>query len=202
MLTDKIITPVGSTQSKKLDILLIMAANRNIEALINQNNFREDFYQRINKLKIELPSLRERKDDIRPLADYLFNHFKENGKTNLIAIENEVYSVFENYTWPDNIRRFQIVLWDACTIAILENDKKLPLKHIPYEIKNYSNIGISNNPVNMSLEFRSAQFTLSEIEKCFEITNGNRSKTSALLNLDLDTMRSRIKIIEKNYPIY
>ena len=90
-----------------------MATNQDIPQLMSQSKFREDLYQRINRIKIELLPLRKRRGDIPALTNFFFNHFRIKEKTNLQSISNEVYEILNEYIWPGNIRELQSVIWDA-----------------------------------------------------------------------------------------
>jgi len=190
---DKTITPVGSTKSKKIDVQLIVATNRDIFNLINEGKFREDLYQRINRIRIDLPPLRNRKEDIKILSDYFFNYFKEKEKTNIAGIEPDVYRDLESYHWPGNIRELQSVIWDACTKARLDKDKILQLKHLRKEILREDNLKESSDNKYQEIEVRKALLELREIEKALEKTNGNKSEAANLLKLNLDSLRYKIK---------
>lgn len=199
---EKVITPVGSTQSKKLDIQLIMATNQNLQKLINEGKFREDLYQRINRIKIELPPLRERKGDIKVLTDYFFSHFKEKEKTNLSSVDEDVYNVLEKYDWPGNVRELQSVIWDACTKARLTGDKVLNLRHIREEIKTkkFSNFSETDHVSDKNAKI--AMLELEEIEKALQKTNGKKSDAAKMLGMSLDQMRYKVeKIIQNNFNI-
>ncbi len=194
---DKTISPVGSAQSKKLDVQLIMATNRNLTKLISEEKFREDLYYRINKVKIELPSLRNRKEDIKVLAEYFFTHFKEKEKTNLGFIEDDVYEVLDSYSWPGNVRELQSVIWDACTKARLTGDKVLHLKHIREEIKTLNH----SEEINIqNINSKIAMLELEEIEKALERTHGKKSEAAKILGLSLDQMRYKVQRINEAYP--
>ncbi len=189
---DKTITPVGSTQSKVLNVQLIMATNQDIPKLINDGKFREDLFQRMNRVRIELPPLRERKEDIKYLTDYFFNHFKEKEKTNLKSINTEVHETLEKYKWQGNVRELQSVIWDACTKARLFKDKTLQFKHIKKEIFIGAEIINGNDGKVDSIEIRKALLELEEIEKALEKSNGKKTDAAKLLNLSLDQLRYKI----------
>ncbi len=133
-LDNKTITPVGSGKSKQLDLQLILASNQDIPALIKEKRFREDLYQRINRIRIELPALRDRTEDIPILTLSFFHLFKEKEKTKLVSVDPSVIDLFSSYSWPGNIRELQSVIWDACTKARLYGDTILQTKHLKREL--------------------------------------------------------------------
>ena len=188
---DKTISPVGSTKSKKLDLQLIMATNQDIPELIKKGRFREDLYQRINRIKVELPLLRERRKDIKILADYFFNHFRIKEKTNLKVISNEVYDILDNYSWPGNVRELQSVIWEACTNARLYNDSILTTKHLRKELTSYNeNTSIKNE--NDDLAVKKAELELEAIDEALAKTYGKKAEAAKLLGMNADQMRYRV----------
>jgi DNA-binding NtrC family response regulator len=192
---NKTIIPVGSTKSEKINTQLVMATNQNIPLLIEEGKFRNDLYQRINRVRIEIPPLRERKEDIRILTDYFFNHFKEKEKTNLKIISENVYDIFERYDWPGNIRELQSLILDACTKARLFNDTKLQVKHISKDVIKGKSGGTTDE--GFSLREKTWIFELEQIEEALIKFNGNKSEAAAFLKSDLDQVRNKIKKISR-----
>lgn len=194
-LENKTITPVGSTKSKRLNVQLLMATNKNIPAMIKEGKFREDFYQRINRVKIELPPLRERKRDIRILTEYFFNHFRIKEKTNLVTISGEVFEILNDYYWPGNVRELQSVIWEACGTARLYNEKTLQKKHLRKELltghREQINEDEATNLVAKKTKIN-AELELQEIDNALAKTYGQKSAAAQLLGLDSDRMRYRI----------
>ena len=196
---DKTITPMGSTKSKKLDLQLIMATNKNIPQLIKEGKFREDLYQRINRVKIKLPPLRERKDDIKILTDYFFQHFRIKEKTNLQTISNEVYNILNEYHWQGNIRELQSVIWEACGNARLDNDLILQKKHLRKELLTSQDDGQIFFSTN-DLELKKISVEIEAIEKALEKTYGQKAAAAKLLGMNADQMRYRVLKFFKQKP--
>ncbi len=188
---EKVITPVGSVKSIQLNIQLLMATNQNIPELVEKGKFRNDFFQRINQIKIELPSLRERKEDIRVLTDYFFNHFRVKEKTNLISISEEVYQILDKYSWPGNVRELQSVLLESCTKARLYNDCILKRKHLREELtkdrSEYFEISDEED-----FRAKKARVELEAIDKALERTYGQKAKAAALLHMNPDQLRYKV----------
>ena len=86
------------------DTRIIAATNRDIEELVRSGNFREDLYYRINVIRIHLPPLRERKECIEPMANYLLHNLSRSVKKQVEAFSPEVIELFQDYSWPGNIR--------------------------------------------------------------------------------------------------
>jgi len=126
VLQDKKIERVGSNQSVFVDIRVLAATNRDLNAAIAAGTFRQDLFYRLNVVPIEIPSLRERKDDIPLLVEYLIDRYaQETGKT-IRNMERRTLELFEAYDWPGNIRELQnvveraVILNDGDTFSVDE----------------------------------------------------------------------------------
>jgi len=188
---DKVISPVGSTDTKRLDIQLILATNRDLPAMIKKGEFRADLYQRINRLKIELPPLRERRGDIPLLTEHFFEYFRVKEKTNLDSISPAVMDLLVSYAWPGNVRELQSVIWEACTNARLYNDNVLLIKHLRRDIVTQEATVMTPG---IGLGERSVAMELAAIDDALGKAHGNKSEAAELLGLDGDSLRYRIKV--------
>ncbi|NTW65089.1 MAG: sigma-54-dependent Fis family transcriptional regulator [Nitrospirae bacterium] len=117
VIEDQVIRPVGSTKGTKIDIRFITATNRDLRAAVRENAFREDLYYRINVISLQIPPLRDRKEDIRSLVrHYLDKYTHEMGKQ-VKDIAPAALDVMANYLWPGNVRELQNVVERAILIA-------------------------------------------------------------------------------------
>ena len=117
VIEDQVIRPVGSTKGTKIDIRFITATNRDLRAAVRENAFREDLYYRINVISLQIPPLRDRKEDIRSLVrHYLDKYTHEMGKP-VKDIAPAALDVMANYLWPGNVRELQNVVERAILIA-------------------------------------------------------------------------------------
>jgi DNA-binding NtrC family response regulator len=105
VLEDKSFERLGGNRTIQVDVRVIAATNRDIEALVSQARFREDLYYRINVLRIHLPPLRERREDIHPLATFLLGRLCRSLKKPVEEFAPEVVERFQSYAWPGNIRQ-------------------------------------------------------------------------------------------------
>ena len=104
--------PVGSVREKKVDVRIIAATNKNLQKMVEQGTFREDLFYRLNVINIKLPTLRKRKEDIPLLADF-FLHKTHPQK----SFDSQVYSIFQSYSWPGNIRELQNEIQRALVLS-------------------------------------------------------------------------------------
>jgi DNA-binding NtrC family response regulator len=110
VLEDKSFERLGANKTIHTDVRVIAATNRNIETLVSQGRFREDLYYRINVLRIHLPPLRERPEDIEPLAHFLLAKLSRSFKKRMDGFSAEVLRRFKDYEWPGNIRQLSNVI--------------------------------------------------------------------------------------------
>jgi len=120
--------PLGDTNTRKVDIRLILATNRNLEEMVTDGSFREDFYYRIVVYPITLPPLRERKTDILPIAYHFLKHFNTLMGKNIKGFDDNVVNKLMEYDWPGNVRQLRNIVERA--IILCETDQ-VSLKEIP-----------------------------------------------------------------------
>ncbi len=126
VLQDKKIERVGSSQSVSVDIRVLAATNRDLKAAIAAGSFRQDLFYRLNVVPIQLPSLRERKDDIPLLVEYLIDRYAQTAGKKIRNMERRTLELFEAYDWPGNIRELQnvveraVILSDETTFSVDE----------------------------------------------------------------------------------
>jgi DNA-binding NtrC family response regulator len=120
--------PLGASVSDKVDIRLIFATNKNLQQMVTEGAFREDFYYRIDVYPILLPPLRERKTDILPIAYHFLHQFSENIGKKISGFENEAVKRIVEYDWPGNVRQLRNSIERA--VILCETDK-ISLKDLP-----------------------------------------------------------------------
>ena len=132
VIEDQVIRPVGSTKGSKVDIRFITATNKDLKAAVRQGAFREDLYYRINVISLQIPPLRERKEDIKALVQhYLEKYSHEMGRT-VKELSPESLELMMNYEWAGNVRELQNVIERA--IIISSGDVITP-EHLPVGLK-------------------------------------------------------------------
>jgi DNA-binding NtrC family response regulator len=108
---------LGGTRTIKVDVRLIAATNRDLPAMVENGTFREDLYYRLNVVTIEMPPLRERKEDIAPLADFFIRRFAGELKKKIEGLDNESLKLLMRYHWPGNIRELENAIERAMLLA-------------------------------------------------------------------------------------
>lgn len=128
-LQEKEIIRVGAGKPKKVDVRVIAATNRNLMQMVEQNEFRADLYYRLNVVNIEIPPLRERRQDIVPLANLFLKRFNDKFKTNK-SLSAYSYKMLEDYDWPGNVRELKntiekmVILSDEDIISVADIKKE------------------------------------------------------------------------------
>ncbi|MFQ5700852.1 MAG: sigma-54-dependent transcriptional regulator [Acidobacteriota bacterium] len=136
-LQERVIRRVGGSGEISIDVRLITATNRDLEALVRDKAFREDLYYRINVIPLRLPPLRERKEDIPHLAYHFFDRYRAEMGKKTSSISDEAMEALTAYNWPGNIRELQNVLERA---VALEESEAIRADSLPMELSNRSNI--------------------------------------------------------------
>ncbi len=121
VLEDQMIRPVGSNKAAKVDLRFISATNRDLKAGVEKGTFREDLFYRIHAITLQIPPLRERRDDIPMLAQYYLHLYAEELQTPVKGITPEALAVICTYDWPGNVRELQNVIERAVLIAERDN---------------------------------------------------------------------------------
>lgn len=135
VLQEKEFESIGGLETQKVDVRVIAATNRNLEAMLESGDFREDLYYRLNVITIPLPPLKNRKEDINLLTDYFIKALSSSLSKNVRAIDSEALSFLQDYHWPGNIRELQNVIERAINLC---EGSIITTKDIPFYITNIS----------------------------------------------------------------
>jgi DNA-binding NtrC family response regulator len=117
VLEDQEIRPVGASQGVKVDLLIIAASHRELEPLIQDGLFREDLYRRLKTITVKLPPLRERKEDLEPLARFFIQRYARDFGKKVTGLDPAVLTLFNQYDWPGNIRELRNLIERAVLLA-------------------------------------------------------------------------------------
>ena len=132
VMDDREIRPIGSVQSRRVDIRFIAATNKDIHKAVKEGLFREDLFYRINVITIKLPPLRDRKEDIMPLAKYFLNKYSNDIGTPVRHFDETAQKILVNYQWPGNVRELQNIIERAILIS---DSNFITPKHLPEGLK-------------------------------------------------------------------
>src|SRR4030066_543686 len=135
VLEEKEMERLGGTRLTKCDFRLIVASNENLERCVEQGRFRKDLYYRLNVIPIQIPPLRERKEDIPTIAEHLIQTLNKDLGTNVTKISPEVLNILENYDWPGNIRELSNIL--ERILYSIDGDT-IQIQHLPIFLQSMS----------------------------------------------------------------
>ncbi|MDD5016281.1 MAG: sigma 54-interacting transcriptional regulator, partial [Atribacterota bacterium] len=178
---------VGGNRIIPTDVRIISSSNIDLFLMVKERKFREDLYYRLNTVTINVPSLRERKDDIPVLIRYFCN--RSGSRTeNKIEIDKKVLELFYNYNWPGNVRELENEIERA---MLLSKNNRITVDLINENIKNFkaNNLNVKDNNKASPLEDLEKEALL----KALEDAKGNISKASKALGIDRSTLYRKIK---------
>jgi two-component system response regulator HydG len=181
--------PLGSSKSVKVDIRIITATNQVLEDEIENGNFREDLYYRLNVVSVKIPLLRERKDDILLLADYFLKKYSDKNKKMIKGFSPRTIDLLMRHPWPGNVRELENAVERS---VILAREEVLSPEYLPDAIKE-----LDKEASDDSHDFSSGQ-SLKSVEKqmilrTLEDTNGNRTHAAEILGISRRTLQLKLK---------
>jgi len=171
---------VGGTRSRTVDMRLVAATNRDLAEAIRQGAFRQDLFYRINTISVTLPPLRDRREDVRVLAEHFVEQYAHYGRKRLAP---ETLARLESYHWPGNVRELQHVIQRG---AILGVGETLQPADLPPEIQHGD--PSPSAPAAGSLESMERQHIVATLQQ----VNGHRGKAAALLGIDPKTLYRKL----------
>lgn len=195
-------TPLGDTAITKVDVRIIAATNVDLKEAVKNGTFREDLYYRLSVVPIELPPLRERREDILTLTQHFIQKYNaENGREISEHMSPEVLSLLENYYYPGNVRELENIIERAVVIAPTD---EITVECLRPEVRNpelafemmketegtSGDIDISRG-VNFYDEVK--RFEIDLIRRALDQTGGHQSRAARLLGLNATTLNSKIK---------
>ena len=184
------IVRVGGTEAKPVNIRLICATNMDLEALVREGRFREDLYYRINTVHIALPALRDRKEDIVPLAQLFLERFAEKYHRPLTGLTPEAAALLQEQRWSGNIRELQNCIEKA---VILSETKNLTAKDIQMDARSEPGMTSSVTPGLTGGLMRSPAEEERLVREAMERSNGNISAAAKLLGVSRPTLYAKLK---------
>ena len=181
---------LGGTRTMKVDVRLIAATNRDLRAALETGTFREDLYYRLNVVPIDIPPLREHKEDIAGLANLFLSRFaKDSGKA-ITGISPEASRLLQEFHWPGNVRELQNILERACALADGTQIEARDI-HLDAQRGKSSNATEPVLPEGMTLD----QWEDEIIREALRRADGNKSQAARMLGLSRNALRYRLSKI-------
>ncbi len=198
VLQERQITPLGATRSRSVDVRVIAATNRNLEQAVARGEFREDLYWRINVVNIQLPPLRDRREDLPLLVDHFLDHFNREFGLTVKTIAKDAKALLFAYDWPGNVRELENTL---CRAMVLCECTTLSVPDLPPRIRGESETGDWNgSPVDQGqVKLAEAVNQMTErLEKTIIVSRlaklrGNRTSTAQSLGVSRKTLFNKMR---------
>ncbi|MBL8206399.1 MAG: sigma-54-dependent Fis family transcriptional regulator [Blastocatellia bacterium] len=188
-LQEKEITRVGGTKSIKVDVRVLAATNRDLESMVKEKRFREDLFYRLNVIPLDIPPLRQRRDDIVVLMDYFLRKHSANSGGKPMKVSNDARRLLMDYAWPGNVRQLESAIERALLLA--ESDE-ITVEDLPMEIRDVARIEGSGGfrlPAE-GIDFEQLEKSL--LIQAMDQTNWNITRAAKLLGLSFRTMQYRL----------
>ena len=180
---------VGSTKTIKVNVRLIAATNKKLAEEVKKGNFREDLFYRINVILIEIPSLKERHEDVKPLVKHYLDYFSKRNNKKLIQISSEALKALEAYKWPGNIRELRNVME---RIVVLSSDGAIDVNNLPGDILG-SGVSSETGGISQAVSGDISSMEKEMIRQKLLDLDGNKSKAAKSLGISRRTLYRKIE---------
>ena len=195
---------VGGNKEMDVDVRIIVASNENLQDAYQKGKFREDLYHRFNEFSINLPPLRNRRQDIPAFADFFLQKTNEELGKDVKGFEPEVIDMFLKYSWPGNLREFRNVVRRA---VLLTQGELISPKTLPWEITNTNPLTATQEPAkeqttitikkDIGLKGAASKAEYEAIMNVLKEVKFNKKKAAEVLNIDRKTLYNKLKSYEE-----
>jgi two-component system response regulator HydG len=188
VLQDREVRPVGANRAERVDVRVVAASNRDLEAWMREGRFREDLYYRLNVVGVRLPALRERPEDVLPLCEHFLARAEERTGTPAKRISAAASKMLLSYPWPGNVRELENVVERA---VALSDDTEIVPEDLPPALRDRRAV----EPLAAAVARR---LTLEEVEREYILQvlqdeGGNKTRAAARLGLDRKTLYRKLE---------
>jgi len=185
VLQDKIVEPLGSSERIPVDVRILSATNRDATELVAKGILRDDLYYRLKVIQINLPALRDRKDDVPLLIDFFIGRLNRYYRKNITGISPDAKELLQNYPWPGNIRELENAIEQA---FILADKNLLEIKHFPFDIRRATEDGIPPPPAELSPRAEEEH-----IRKALLAAEGNKGDAAEMLGMHRSSLWRKMR---------
>ena len=206
VLSNKEFYRVGGDKPIKVDVRIIAASHQNLNNLVSQKNFREDLFYRLNVIKIEVPALRERKEDIVDLSKFFLKNYSDSLDEDLRVISDEAMTSLNKYDWPGNVRQLENVCY---WLTLMSPSQSVKVQDLPSEVKEFELTDVPSSSwedgmqnwlknVSMNIDSGVSEIAITKIEKMLIITaleksNGKKNDAAQILGWGRNTLSKKMK---------
>jgi len=194
VLGEKEIVKIGGIETTHIDVRVIAATNRVLEDGVRDGVFREDLYWRLAVLSIQVPPLRDRKEDIPLLCEYFIEKFNRELGKNIKGVTPATLHLLQNYDWPGNIREMESVIYETLVMSeqSLIEEENMPLR-IRVKAADEENLAFGKGrPMNQMIQNITEKKEKSFIEKALQESGGNRTKAAQILGVSRKTLFNKM----------
>lgn len=191
VLQEKTFERIGGEKPIEVDVRIVAATNKNLEEEVKAGRFREDLFYRLNVVRIEMPSLRERKDDIPLLMHAFLREFNLENEKNIKGFDNRAKSAIIKYTWPGNIRELRNCIESA---VVMCNGDEIKIEDLPASVRAQSEEKSITIPLGITME----EAELIIIQENLAACKGNKSKCADILGIGRKTLHRKLGEEENN----
>jgi len=199
VLQERTIRPVGGTQETSIDVRVIAATNKDLSKMVAENTFREDLYYRVSVIPIQVPPLRERRDDVELLANHFLKKYATAAQKSILRLARESLEILRTYEWPGNVRELENTIERA---VALENEQELHVEIDTGRVRARASNGTNGHglpagpaftPDGLDFEKYVADIERSLIESALQQTGGVQTKAAELLKVSYRSFRHLLK---------
>jgi len=195
VLQERTYEPVGAVSSVKANVRIITATNKKLDQLVQQGEFRDDLYYRVNVMKLELPPLRDRKEDVPLLVEHFISRFNRLRNKNICCVTNEVTAALLAYDYPGNVRELENII-EHC--FVLCEGEIIEAKHLPASIRPSSKM--DKTKVGEPATIKQMEIIL--ITQALRRNKGNKTATAKQLGIDKSTLFRKMKAFDIKPEVY
>ena len=202
VMQDREFIPLGANESIKVDVRIIAATNADLKKMVDENRFREDLYYRLNVINLNLPPLRDRKEDLPLLLEHFFNQYCHENEKFLnsrneatLSFEPDALEILMEYAWPGNVRELENVVERA---VVLTTSNLVPVHVLPDHLQHASGVKIRRDasgvlPADASLSEMVADFERRKIIDVLDAVSYSQTEAAERLHIPLSTLNQKIK---------
>ena len=195
VLSERTLERVGSNSPIKVDVRVIAATNKNLKELVANGTFREDLYFRLNVVKIEMPPLRDRKEDIVLLANSFLQEFAKENDRPVKPLSDAAMKLLLDYPWPGNVRELRTAIEHG---VVMSNDPVIEARHLP-QFLHFQTVApatlpsSAKNTLDAPAEFNLHALETNTIRAALSLSGGNRTHAADLLGVSRRTLQRKLK---------
>jgi len=194
VLQEKTYEPLGDNRPRKADVRIIAASNKELAELVQKGTFRQDLFYRVNVVRLELPPLRKRREDIPPLAEHFITRFNRVGGRDIRGVSPTALAILMAHDYPGNVRELENIIEHA--FVLCSDAAMIEPRHLPAEFRTRTSVRVEKAEIKSTVKAVEAQAILDALKK----NNHNRLKAARALGIHKSTLFRKIKALGITTP--